>query len=68
MTRTAELERDLVELDTSYKVAAHAARAARERGEDPTQHWRACQGFHVLARRAREQLLLDDWSSSWSAS
>lgn len=64
-TRTSdELERDLFELEASYKVAAAAARRASLHGEDATRYWRACRSFHSMARRAREQLLLGEWSAS----
>jgi hypothetical protein len=64
MTRTSdELQAQLHELDAGYKVAAHAARAARERGEDPADHWRACKNFYSMATRARAQILLAQWSA-----
>ena len=64
MTRTAdELQAQLSELDASYKVAATAARRASLHGRDSRPYWTACQKFHGMARRAREQLLLEEWTS-----
>jgi hypothetical protein len=64
-TRTSdELERDLFELEASYKVAATAARRASLHGQDAAPHWRACQSFFRMAQRARTQLLLAEWSAS----
>ena len=59
----SELQDYLIELDTSYKVATLAARAATVHGEDPTPFWRHCQRFYAMAKRARIQLLLEEWAS-----